>query len=191
MQEKQVTIEGDTRPLPQPFIVLATQNPVEQAGTYPLPEAQIDRFLIRLLIGYPSARDELTILQRHTNPVQPPRQILQPSEILAMQQSVHGIHVEGEVLEYVVRLAHHTRQHSRVYLGASPRASLALVQAARARAMLSGRAFVIPDDVKALAAPVLAHRLVLTPEAEMEGLSREAIIEAALEQVPHRWEAAP
>jgi MoxR-like ATPase len=190
MQESQVTIEGDTRPLPQPFIVLATQNPVEQAGTYPLPEAQIDRFLVRLLIGYPDAKDELNILLRHMDPVAPPRRVLEPREILAMQELVHGVHVETEVLEYVVRLSQFTRQHSRIYLGASPRASLALIQAARARALASGRPFVIPDDIKALAVPVLAHRLVLTPEAEMEGVARETIIESALDQVPHRWEAA-
>jgi MoxR-like ATPase len=189
MQEQQVTIEGDTRPLPQPFIVLATQNPVEQAGTYPLPEAQIDRFLVRLLIGYPDAKDELNILLRHMDPVQPTRRVLEPREILAMQELVHGVHVENEILEYVVRLSQFTRQHTRVYLGASPRASLALVQAARARALSSGRPFVIPDDIKTLAVPVLAHRLVLTPEAEMEGVVRESIIETALEQVPHRWEA--
>jgi MoxR-like ATPase len=189
MQETQVTIEGDTRPLPQPFIVLATQNPVEQAGTYPLPEAQIDRFLVRLLIGYPDPKDELNVLLRHMDPVQPPRRVLEPREILAMQELVHGVHVENEILEYVVRLSQFTRQHTRVYLGASPRASLALVQAARARALSSGRPFVIPDDIKTLAVPVLAHRLVLTPEAEMEGVVRETIIETALEQVPHRWEA--
>jgi MoxR-like ATPase len=189
MQEAQVTIEGDTRPLPQPFIVLATQNPVEQAGTYPLPEAQIDRFLVRILIGYPSASDELDILLRHMDPIAPPRRVLEPREILAMQELVHGVHVEHEVLDYVVRLSQFTRQHSRVYLGASPRASLALIQAARARALASGRPFVIPDDIKALAVPVLAHRLVLTPEAEMESVARESIIESALEQVPHRSEA--
>src|SRR5688572_19798556 len=188
MQEQQVTIEGDTRPLPQPFIVLATQNPVEQAGTYPLPEAQIDRFLVRILIGYPEPKDELNVLLRHMDPVQPTRRVLEPREILAMQELVHGVHVENEILEYVVRLAQFTRQHTRVYLGASPRASLALVQAARARALASGRPFVIPDDIKTLAVPVLAHRLVLTPEAEMEGVLRETIIETALEQVPHRWE---
>jgi MoxR-like ATPase len=190
MQEHQVTIEGDTRPLPQPFIVLATQNPVEQAGTYPLPEAQIDRFLMRLLIGYPDPKDEVQIIMRHMDPLEPARRILELREILAMQELVHGVHVEGEILEYVVRLAQFTRQHSRVYLGASPRASLALVQAARGRALASGRPFVIPDDVKMLAAPVLAHRLVLTPEAEMEGVQRESIVQMALEQVPHRWEAA-
>jgi MoxR-like ATPase len=190
MQECQVTIEGDTRPLPRPFIVLATQNPVEQAGTYPLPEAQIDRFLVRIPIGYPDAKDELAILRRHMDPGPEPRRILDPQEILAMQDLVHGIHVESEILEYIVRLSGFTRQHPRVYLGVSPRATLALTQAARARALTSGRGFVIPDDVKALAIPVLAHRIVLTPEAEMDGVARDTVVQAALDQVPHRTDGA-
>jgi MoxR-like ATPase len=188
MQEQQTTIEGETRALPSPFIVLATQNPVEQAGTYPLPEAQIDRFLVRLYIGYPSPRDEKAMLRRFTRRVTEPRCILEPQEILAMQELVETVHVEDELLDYVVRLAAFTRQHARLYLGISPRAALALVQSARARALASGRAYVIPDDLKALATPVLAHRLVLTPEAEMEGVQREAIVRQALEQVPYRRE---
>ena len=186
MQEHQATIEGDTRALPSPFIVLATQNPVEQAGTYPLPEAQIDRFLVRLLIGYPSARDERGILKRFLEGSPKPQKVLEPEQILAMQQMVGQVHVEDEILDYVVRLATATRQQARIFLGASPRASLALVQASRARALVQGRPFVIPDDVKALAVPVLAHRLVLTPEAEMEGTQREALVQKALEQTPHR-----
>jgi MoxR-like ATPase len=186
MQEHQVTIEGDTRVLPSPFIVLATQNPVEQAGTYPLPEAQIDRFLVRLLIGYPGARDERGILRRFLEGSPQPQQVLEPNQILAMQQLVHQVHVEDVLLEYVVRLAGATRQQARIFLGASPRASLALVQAARARALIHGRPFVLPDDIKALAVPVLAHRLVLTPEAEMEGVQREQLVQHALEQTPHR-----
>jgi MoxR-like ATPase len=186
MQEHQVTIEGETRPLPSPFIVLATQNPVEQAGTYPLPEAQIDRFLVRLLIGYPNARDERGILRRFLEGQPQPQQVLEPREILAMQQLVGQVHVEDELLEYVVRLTTATRQHARIFLGASPRASLALVQAARARALIAGRPFVIPDDIKVLAVPVLAHRLMLTPEAEMEGTRREQLVEKAIEQIPHR-----
>ena len=189
MQEHQATIEGDTRALPSPFIVLATQNPVEQAGTYPLPEAQIDRFLVRILIGYPSAKDEKGVLRRFLEGAPEARKVLEPGQILTMQQLCGVVHVEEELLDYVVRLAAHTRQQARVLLGVSPRASLALVQAARARALVSGRAFVIPDDVKALAVPVLAHRLVLTPEAEMEGTQRETLIQKALEQVPHRREA--
>jgi len=188
MQEQQVTIEGDTRPLPSPFIVLATQNPVEQAGTYPLPEAQIDRFLMRVLIGYPTERDERGILRRFMAEEPRPRQVLTPEEILALQSVVQTVHVEDEVLEYVVKISVFTRQHARLFLGASPRASLALVQAARARALVSGRGYVLPDDIKSLAVPVLAHRLVLTPEAEMEGTQRESIVRQALEQVAHRKE---
>jgi MoxR-like ATPase len=188
MQEQQVTIEGDTRALPTPFIVLATQNPVEQAGTYPLPEAQIDRFLMRLLIGYPSERDERGILRRFMGEQPRPRHVLTPQEILELQGLVETVHVEDEVLEYVVKISGFTRQHARLFLGASPRASLALVQAARARALVGGRGYVIPDDIKSLAVPVLAHRLVLTPEAEMEGTQREAIVRQALEQVAHRRE---
>src|SRR5690606_30962528 len=155
MQEQQVTIEGDTRPLPSPFIVLATQNPVEQAGTYPLPEAQIDRFLVRLLIGYPSERDERGILRRFMSKPASPSPVLRPDQIVQMQELVEAVHVEEEILDYVVRLTAFTRQHARLFLGASPRASLALMQAARARALLNGRPFVLPDDVKALAVPVL------------------------------------
>jgi MoxR-like ATPase len=186
MQEHQTTIEGDSRPLPSPFIVLATQNPVEQAGTYPLPEAQIDRFLARIVIGYPSPRDEKGVLKRFLSGAPEARKILDPGQILTMQQLVAQVHVEEEVLDYIVRMAVYTRQQARVLLGVSPRASLALLQAARARALVAGRAYVLPDDVKALAVHVLAHRLVLTPEAEMEGASREQLVQKALEQVPHR-----
>ncbi|MEQ8453653.1 MAG: MoxR family ATPase [Sandaracinaceae bacterium] len=188
MQEQQVTIEGDTRPLPSPFIVLATQNPVEQAGTYPLPEAQIDRFLIRLMIGYPSQCDERGILRRFTDGSPRPQQLLAPEQILTMQHLVDRVHVEDAILDYVVRLATFTREHARLFLGASPRASLALVRAARARALIAGRGYVLPDDVKRLAVPVLAHRLVLTPEAEMEGTQTQAIVEQAMNEVPHRPE---
>jgi MoxR-like ATPase len=188
MQEHQATIEGDTRPLPAPFIVLATQNPVEQAGTYPLPEAQIDRFLVRLVISYPSSRDEKTMLRRFLEGSPEATKVLDPDEVRSLQALVMRVHVEEEILDYVVRLATFTRQQARVLLGVSPRASLALVAAARARALIAGRAFVLPDDVKALAVPVLAHRLVLTPEAEMEGTSRNELIQKALAEVPHRRE---
>ena len=186
MQEQQVTIEGDTRPLAAPFIVVATQNPVEQAGTYPLPEAQIDRFLVRIVIGYPAEIDEARVLQRFLGEQPSARAVLVPEEILRMQALVQTVHVEEEVLQYVVRLARYTREHARVFLGASPRASLALLQAARASALLGGRAHVLPDDVKRMAVPVMTHRLVLTPEAEMEGVQAETIIRQALDQVPHR-----
>jgi MoxR-like ATPase len=186
MQERQVTIEGDTFPLPDPFVVLATQNPVEQAGTYALPEAQIDRFLLRLVIGYPEERDERTILRRFLGAMPEPEVVLDAAAIRAMREAVLGVHVDEELLGYVVRLAGHTRRHGRVFLGASPRAALALLQAARARAIMDGRAYVIPDDVKALAVAVLAHRIVLTPEAEMEGVRGEGIVEKALGEVSHR-----
>ncbi len=186
MQEQQTTIEGQSRPLPSPFIVLATQNPVEQAGTYPLPEAQIDRFLARVVIGYPNPKDEKGVLKRFLEGAPSARRILDPGQILTMQGLVREVHVEEDVLDYVVRLALYTRQQARVLLGVSPRASLALVSAARSRALVNGRAYVLPDDVKALAVHVLAHRLVLTPEAEMEGASREQLIQKALDQVSPR-----
>ncbi|MFK8002246.1 MAG: AAA family ATPase [Polyangiales bacterium] len=186
MQERQVTIEGETRTLPQPFLVLATQNPIEQAGTYPLPEAQIDRFLMRLWIGYPSHEDERAILRRFLGESPKARPLLNPQAILELQQLMRSVHIDEEVLDYVVRLTTWTRKHAHVYLGASPRASLALVAAARARALLSGRGYALPDDVQALAEHVLAHRLVLTPEAEMEGTKGEAIIKLALQNVKPR-----
>jgi MoxR-like ATPase len=186
MQERQVTIDGETRPLPRPFMVLATQNPVEQAGTYPLPEAQIDRFLMRVVIGYPSASEEHAILERFSAASPSPKAVLSPQEILAIQDMVGAVHAEHEVIDYVVRLSTHTRKHPRVSLGASPRGSLALLQAAKALALLSGRAFVLPDDVKRLAAPVLAHRIILTPDAQMEGATSEAIVQEALDKVGHR-----
>jgi len=186
MQESQVTIDGVTRMLPQPFIVIATQNPVEQAGTYPLPEAQIDRFMMRLIIGYPTPSTERTILRKFTSETPQAAKILDPETILAIQEMVSRVHIENEVLDYVVRISTFTRQHARVFLGASPRASLTLVYASQARSLIQGREFVLPDDVKHLAVPVLAHRLILTPEAQMDGLQGDAIIRQALEQVPHR-----
>ncbi|MEM1418954.1 MAG: MoxR family ATPase [Myxococcota bacterium] len=190
MQERQVTIEGETRPLPSPFLVLATQNPVEQAGTYPLPEAQVDRFLVRVLVGYPEARHERAILRRFLGEQPEPRSILSPEAVLSLQHQVAAVHVEDAVLDYVIRIAEHTRRHGRLYLGASPRASLGLVRAARARALLAGRGYVLPDDVQALAEPVLAHRLVLTPEAEMEGTRTEDVVREALQRVPPRSDGA-
>jgi MoxR-like ATPase len=186
MQELQVTIDGETRVLPRPFLVLATQNPVEQAGTYPLPEAQIDRFSMRVLIGYPTAAEEQLILTRFGGPAPELQGVLRPHDILAMQAMAAAVHAEPELTEYVVRLSSYTRGHARVFLGASPRASLALLQAAKALALLSGRAFVLPDDVKRLAAPVLGHRIVLTPEAQLEGATGPAIVEEALHKVGYR-----
>jgi len=188
MQEFQTTIDGETRKLPDPFIVIATQNPVEQAGTYPLPEAQIDRFLVRLLIGYPSPRDEEAMLRRFAVGVPEVRSILSPEEILYAQQLVMAVHVEDALLEYVVRLAEFTRKHGMIFLGASPRAGLSLVQAAKALALIQGRAFVLPDDIKRLAPAVFAHRLLLSPEAQMEGVTGESVVREALDKVGHRRE---
>jgi MoxR-like ATPase len=186
MQEGQVTIDGESHRLAQPFFVLATQNPIEQEGTYPLPEAQIDRFLMRIVVGYPSPEDELTILRTYA--VAPPeaRAVLSPDDVLWLQARAAEVFVEDEVYAYAVALTNYTRNHPRVALGASPRASLGLVLGARARALLAGRGYVLPDDLKRLAQPVLAHRLILTPEAEAEGVSREAVVEEALASVPYR-----
>ncbi|MSP15732.1 MAG: MoxR family ATPase [Myxococcales bacterium] len=186
MQERQVTIEGETRPLPAPFLVLATQNPVEQEGTYPLPEAQIDRFLVKLAMGYPSAADEKRMLATYGRGPVEVRAVTSPEELLRLQELCDRVHVESELLDYVVALAHHTRRHRRVWLGASPRAALALVQASKARALLRGRDFVLPDDVKALAPAVLSHRVQLAPDAELEGEKSSGVIAEALTEVEFR-----
>jgi MoxR-like ATPase len=159
---------------------------VEQAGTYPLPEAQIDRFLMRILIGYPSPADERAMLERFSRPAVALQAVLTPAEILSLQDMVTAVHAEHEISDFVVRLTGYTRKHQRVFLGASPRASLALLQAAKALALLSGRSYVLPDDVKRLARPVLAHRIILTPEAQMEGTQGEAVIDEALDKVALR-----
>jgi len=186
MQEFQTTIDGETRKLPSPFIVIATQNPVEQAGTYPLPEAQIDRFLMRLVIGYPTAREEEAMLRRFSAGSPTVQAMLRPEEILFAQRLVRAVHVEDAIIDFVVRLSEFTRRHAMVFLGASPRAGLALVQASMSLALVQGRPFVLPDDVKRLAPYVLAHRMVLTPEAQMEGITGERVIREALEKVGHR-----
>lgn len=184
MQESQVTVEGETRALEQPFMVLATQNPIEQEGTYPLPEAQIDRFLMKAEIGYPTARQERAILRAYSGRAPHTQSVLSPQDILKLQEIGEAIHVDDELLDYIVALAAFTRDHAQVQLGASPRASLQLMYASRARALLAGRAYMLPDDIKALAAPVLAHRLMLTPEAELDGVPQRRIIDEALEEVP-------
>src|SRR5580704_5942745 len=169
MQEQQVTIEGETRALAEPFIVLATQNPIEQEGTYPLPEAQVDRFLIKLKMGYPVQADEKRMLTTYDKTPPPPRAIVGPTEVLEMQALAQEVHVAEELLDYVLGLVAYTRSHSRVYLGASPRAALALVHAAKGLALLRGRDYALPDDIRHLAPLVLGHRILLTPEAELEG----------------------
>jgi MoxR-like ATPase len=190
MQEGQVTIEGQTLPLQPPFMVLATQNPIEHEGTYPLPEAQLDRFLVKLHMGYPDAAVEKQMLTTYSRPatevIGEVRPVLTPAEVLELQRLADAVHVDDELYEYVLALVRFTRTHRRVYLGASPRAALSLVHAARARALVGGRDFVLPDDVKLLAASVLGHRILLQPDAELEGVAAASVMQEALEKVPFR-----
>jgi MoxR-like ATPase len=183
MQEQQVTIEGETRSLAQPFIVLATQNPIEQEGTYPLPEAQVDRFLIKLKMGYPAAADEKRMLGTYDRPPPPVRPVVGPKDVLEMQAFAQEVYVAEELLDYVLGLVAFTRSHSKVYLGASPRAGLALVHASKGLALLKGRDYVLPDDVRHLAPLVLGHRILLTPEAELEGSQGTQVVSESLEKV--------
>ncbi|KYF82170.1 AAA family ATPase [Sorangium sp. So ce388] len=191
MQERQVTIEGDRFELPSPFMVLATQNPIDLEGTYPLPEAQIDRFLIRVSLGYPQHKDEVAMLRAHN--VEPPRAraTLAVQDLLMLQGVARRIHVEDDLYEYAVNLTAFTRTHPRVLLGASPRATLALIQAAKAAAVIGGRPFVTPDDVRGMAPAALAHRLVLVPEADVDTKARDTIIEEAVQRVGYRRAARP
>jgi MoxR-like ATPase len=186
MQEDQVTVDGVTYPLGRPFMALATQNPIEYEGTYPLPEAQLDRFTMRLSIGYPPLQDEARMLSEQTS--EPPLEGLEPvasaSEIVALIDDAKQIFVEESVNRYVVALLRHTRADERLYLGASPRAGIALLRVAKALALAEGRDYVLPDDVKAVAVPVLAHRLILGPEARAGGLSAPDIVAEAVERTP-------
>ncbi len=191
MQERQVTIEGDRFELPAPFMVLATQNPIDLEGTYPLPEAQIDRFLVRVHMSYPSHKDEVQMLRTHNLDAPHARPVLTTPDLVSLQNVAKRIHVEDDVYEYAVGLTAFTRTHARVLLGASPRATLGLVQAAKAAAVIGGRPFVTPDDIRGVAASVLGHRLVLVPEAEGDAKAREAIVEDALGRVPYRRAVRP
>jgi len=186
MQERQVTIEGDRFELPDPFFVLATQNPVDLEGTYPLPEAQIDRFLVRVPMGYPTPRDEVAMLRTHGIAPPPVGVVLNPTDVLQLQSIAARIHVEDDLYEYAVALTGFTRAHPRVVLGASPRATLGLLRAAKSLAVLAGRPFVTPDDLRFLAGPVLAHRLILVPELEGDPKARQAVIDEACAKVSYR-----
>jgi MoxR-like ATPase len=186
MQEKQVTIEGETRPLAAPFIVLATQNPIEQEGTYPLPEAQVDRFLIKLRMTYPEQTDEKRMLITYDKPPPPVRPVIGPEDVLRLQKMAEDVFVAEELLDYILGLVQFTRNHARVYLGASPRAALALMHAAKAHALLRARDYVLPDDVRHLAPLVLAHRVLMTPDAELEGHTGVAVVAEALDKVGYK-----
>ena len=186
MQEHQVTIDGETRSLSEPFIVLATQNPIEQEGTYPLPEAQVDRFLIKLRMGYPAPADEKRMLMTYDKPPPPVRPVVGPSDVLELQAMTQEVFVAEELVDYALALVTFTRNHAKVYLGASPRAALALVHATKALALLKGRDFVLPDDLRALAPLVLAHRILMTPEAELEGHLGNQVVTEALDKVGYK-----
>ncbi len=191
MQERQVTLEGRPLPVPQPFLVLATQNPIEQEGTYPLPEAELDRFMLMLRMDYPSADEELNMVRQVTRSAQadmlevtPLRQLLRAQDVLALQKIASELPVDEQVLDYAVRLARATRQWPGLALGAGPRASIALIRGARARALLRGGEFVVPDDVKRCAPAVLRHRVRLSAELEIEGLDTEQLLRQLIEQTP-------
>jgi MoxR-like ATPase len=184
MQENQVTIEGVTLPLPQPFMVLATQNPIEHEGVYRLPEAQLDRFLLRVDMGYPQRYDEMAMLRLHSHPAAPTEQLFTAEQILDIQWQVANVHGDDTLLEYIVDLADASRNHPDLALGASPRAALCLLRCARARALLDGRHYFTHEDVQAVAPGVLAHRLIVRPEAEVEGRQTLDVVRELLDTVP-------
>jgi MoxR-like ATPase len=186
MQERQITVDGVTMPLPRPFLVIATQNPVELHGTFPLPEAQLDRFLIKLEIGYPSAEQEDIMLLRfkQDNPLDSLPEVTSAEEIIKLNQLAQEVHVEQSVRHYLLDIIRQTRSNAEIELGASPRASLALYRSAQALALVSGRDYVIPDDVKRLAIPVIVHRLIASTEAYLHNRSKENLIENILAQTP-------
>ncbi|MHB8674841.1 MAG: AAA family ATPase [Candidatus Limnocylindrales bacterium] len=187
MEERQITVDGATYSLPEPFIVLATQNPIEYEGTFPLPEAQLDRFLLRINLGYPAKRDEIAILERQQvqHPIDQISEIIGADELVSLQQTIRqSVYVDPLISDYIVSLVGETRTHPDVYLGASPRGSLALYRTSQARAALYGRDYVLPDDVKVLAAPTLGHRLIVNPGARIKHTETATIVREILESVP-------
>jgi MoxR-like ATPase len=186
MEERQVSVDGTTYALPNPFIVLATQNPIEYEGTFPLPEAQLDRFLLKMSLGYPTRQNEIEILdrQQRQHPLESLNQVIEPAELIEAQEAVKEVYVDDLIKEYIVNLVAATREQDDVYLGASPRGSQALYRASQARALLEGRNYVIPDDVKILAPATLAHRIIMSPSARMKGINSLAIIEELMRRTP-------
>jgi MoxR-like ATPase len=191
MQEGQVTVEGQRFELPQPFVVLATQNPLDLEGTYPLPEAQVDRFLVQVRLGYPSRADEVRMLRAHGVATPEARTVLTAPSLQRLQSVAARVHVEEDLFEYAVALAEYTRTHPKVLLGASPRASLGLLRAAKGHAVLTGRSYLTPDDIRTVASYVLAHRLVVSSELEEENGLRASIVAAALRDVRYRRSVRP
>jgi len=186
MEEKQITVDGVTYPIGDPFMILATQNPIEYEGTFPLPEAQLDRFLIRIQLGYPTPSEELTVLsaQQYEHPLANLNQVVSLQELQAAQMAIREIYVAEEIKRYIVDLGNASRQHADVYLGSSPRGSLALFRTAQARAAMAGREYVIPDDVKALAEVTLAHRIIVGPAARIKDITSRTIVQDLLNSVP-------
>jgi MoxR-like ATPase len=186
MEEHQATIDGTTYPMPEPFLVIATQNPIEYEGTFALPEAELDRFMLRIRLGYPSMADEVTILdeQKLSHPLDDLHEVLSVDELRDLQAAVRNIYVDPSVAEYIVRLVNATRTHPDVYLGASPRGSLALYRTGQALAGLAGRDYVIPDDIKALAESALAHRLIIKTSSSMHDIDPRQVIAELLNSVP-------
>ena len=186
MEEHQIPVDGVTHPLPHPFMVLATQNPIEYEGTFPLPEAQLDRFLLRLRLGYPELEDEIAVLegQQFAHPMESLEQVASAEEVIQAQNAIKSIKVSEDLKRYIVEIARQTRSHSEVYLGASARGSLAIFRSSQARAAIEGRDFVLPDDIKALASACLAHRIILGPAARLQDLSAENIVSSILEELP-------
>jgi len=186
MEERQITVDGTTRKMPSPFHVLATQNPIEYEGTFPLPEAQLDRFLLRINIGYPSQSEEIAVIenQQYVHPIEKIDHVVDASDILQLQETVKKVYVDDLIKKYIVSLVNATRHHPSIYLGSSPRGSLAIFRTAQARALLYGRDYVLPDDVKALAEPALAHRSLLSSSGQSQGKDGRATIAEILETVP-------
>lgn len=186
MEEHQVTVDGISHRVPEPFMVMATQNPIEYEGTFPLPEAQVDRFMLRIHLGYPSKPNEIDMLNRQSDhhPIHDLRQVVSAEELVAAQRAIRSVYVDDLVKSYIVDLVTTTRDHPDVYLGASPRGSLALFHAARAWAAINGRDYVLPDDVKRLAEPTLAHRLIINPSARIKNVTAQQVIEDALQHTP-------
>ncbi len=186
MEERQITVDGVTYRMPRPFLVMATQNPIEYEGTFPLPEAQLDRFLMRIRLGYPGKKDEVEILdrQQYSHPLEELSQVAGLEDLLTVQSQVKGVTVAPPLRDYIVDIVSATRDHPDVYLGASPRGSLALFRTAQARALLAGRDYALPDDVKALAEPVLAHRLIINPASRIKNVDATRVIHDLLESLP-------
>ena len=186
MEESQITIDGITYRLPEPFMVMATQNPIEYEGTFPLPEAQLDRFMMNIKLGYPKDSDEMNILDSHQyhHPLDDLAQIMTAEELVRIQQQIRSVHVDPSIREYIVAIANATRNHPSIYLGSSPRGSLALFRASQALAAMRSRGYVIPDDVKLLTKPTLAHRIIVTPAARVRAVTSTAILDEILQSVP-------